>query len=292
MTLQINAQQNGSLEINPLCEALGAEVIGLDLSKPLTGEVGQAVHDAFLEHHLLCFRSAPLSPAAFADVARRFGEPQMQLLRNQRVDTVPEVSLLDSTYVRAVDKPDDMRQVRLTGWHTDESFVEAPAKATLLQSLEIPDSGGQTSFCNTRAAYENLSEAEKLRLGGLFAAHRYDTPRAAVQPKARTKEEIDETPEVIHPLVRTHEDTGQKALFFNANRTDRVVDVSHEESEDILNLVDGRMTEARYRYDHEWRVGDLLIWDNRCLVHSVNMDFPVGQRRLHQRILLQGHRPV
>lgn len=281
-----------AIQINPLSDALGAEIIGLDLSHPLDGADGAAVHEAFLDRHLLCFRGAPLNAADFANVARLFGEPQLQLLRSQRDDQAPEVSILDSTYARAEDKPEDLRHVRLTGWHTDDSYFEVPAKATLLQSIEIPDSGGQTSFCNTRLAYENLSSTEKNRLDGLRAAHRYDTARAPVPPKSRTQAEMDETPEVAHPLVRTHEDTGKKALYFNANRTDRVLDVTHEDSEALLQWILACMTQPEYRYDHEWRVGDLLIWDNRCLVHSVNMDFPVGQRRLHQRILLQGSRPV
>ncbi len=281
-----------ALQIKPLCDALGAEVIGLDLSQPWVGEDGAAVQDAFLEHHLLCFRGEPLSPVEFANVARRFGEPQLQLLRDQRDADAPEVSILDSTYATSEDKPKDMRRMRLTGWHTDDSYLEVPAKATLLQSIEIPDSGGQTSFCNSRMAYEDLSPSEARRLDGLHAAHRYDTARAPVPPKSRSQAELDETPEVVHPLVRTHEDTGKKAFYFNANRTDRVMDVAPADSEALLEWIHGRMTQPRYRYDHEWRVGDLLIWDNRCLVHSVNMDFPVGQRRLHQRILLQGSRPV
>ncbi|MBC8242620.1 MAG: TauD/TfdA family dioxygenase [Alphaproteobacteria bacterium] len=281
-----------AVQIKPLCDALGAEVIGLDLSQPLAGDDGRAVQDAFLEHHLLCFRGAPLSPADFAAVARRFGEPQVQLLRNQRDGGVPEVSILDSTYEAAGDKPEDLQLVRLSGWHTDDSYFEVPAKATLLQSIEIPDSGGQTSFCNTRKAFEGLSQAEKDRLDDLRAVHGYDTARAPGRPKTRTQREVDETPEVVHPLVRTHEDTGKKSLYFNANRTDRILDVAHGESDEILDFVLAAMTQPRYRYDHEWRVGDLLIWDNRCLVHAVNMDFPVGQRRLHQRMLLQGSRPV
>jgi taurine dioxygenase len=281
-----------AVQIKPLCDALGAEVIGLDLSQPLMGEDGTAVQDAFLEHHLLCFRGEPLSPADFAAVARRFGEPQVQLLRNQRHDAVPEVSILDSTYASPEDKPDDLQQMRLSGWHTDDSYFEIPAKATLLQSIEIPDSGGQTSFCNTRKAYEDLGQAEKDRLRGLRAVHGYDTARAPGRPKTRTQREMDETPEVIHPLVRTHEDTGKMSLYFNANRTDRVVDLAPGESGEILDSIHAAMTQPRYRYDHEWRVGDLLIWDNRCLVHAVNMDFPIGQRRLHQRMLLQGSRPA
>lgn len=281
-----------TLQISPLCDALGAEVSGLDLSRPMTAEQNEAVREAYLEHHLLCFRGPPLSAADFAAVARQFGEPQVQLLRQQRHDAVPEVSMLDSTYAKPEDKPGDLRQMRLSGWHTDDSYFEKPAKATLLQAIEIPDSGGQTSFCNTRAAYEDLDAAEKQRLDGLYAAHRYDTPRAPVRPKTRSGAEERETPEVVHPLVRTHEDTGRKAIYFNPNRTDRVVDVSHRESEDVLEWLDARMTRAQYRYDHEWRIGDLLIWDNRCLVHAVNMDFPVGQTRLHQRTLLRGEKPV
>lgn len=281
-----------ALQITPLCAALGAEVSGLDLTRPMEAAEERSLRKAFLAHHLLCFRGAPLSAADFAALARRFGEPQVQLLRQQRHDQVPEVSMLNSTYARAEDKPGDMRRMRLTGWHTDDSYFETPAKATLLQSIEIPDSGGQTSFCNTRAAYEGLDAAGKQRLAGLHAAHRYDTPRAPVRPTTRTGDEAAETPEVVHPLVRTHEDTGQKAIYFNPNRTDRVVDVSHDESEAVLEWVNERMTRTQYRYDHEWRVGDLLIWDNRCLVHSVNMDFPVGQTRLHQRILLRGARPA
>ena len=281
-----------SLQITPLCDALGAEVTGLDLSQPIDHQEERTVLEAYLRYHLLCFRSEPLEPTEFVAFARRFGEPQQQLLREQRHNEVPEVSLLDSTYKKPEDKPDDLRRVRLSGWHTDDSYFEAPAKATLLQSIAIPDSGGQTRFCNTHAAYEDLEENEKQRLSTLKAAHRYDTPRASARPKVRSAEEEAETPEVIHPIIRTHDDSGIKAIYLNPNRTDRVIDVDHDESETILEWIYDRMTQDKYRYDHEWRVGDLIIWDNRCLVHSVNMDFPVGQKRLHQRILLRGKRPV
>ena len=281
-----------AIEIRPLCDALGAEVIGADLTNPLSGEDAKAVEEAFFDHHLLCFRSDPLEPSDFARVARYFGEPQLQLIRTQRHGEAPEVSVLESTYKRAEDKPDDLTRVRLSGWHTDDSYFETPAKATMLQSIVIPDSGGQTKFCNTRKAYEDLPDEKKAQIDGLKAVHGYDTERAPGRPKKRTQQEIDETPDVIHPLIRTHEDTGYKSLYFNANRTDRIVDWERNESDAVLDEVYAQITKPANQYHHEWRVGDLLLWDNRCLVHSVNVDYPVGQKRLHQRILLKGSRPV
>jgi len=288
-----NTEQTAmAIKIRPLCDALGAEVIGVDLTNPLSGKDANAVKEAFFDHHLLCFRSEPLDAVDFARMARYFGEPQIQLLRNLRHDEVEEVSVLESTYNSTDDKPDDLTRVRLSGWHTDDSYLEVPAKATMLQSIAIPMEGGQTKFCNTRKAYEDLPNEKKAQINGLKAVHGYDTKRAPGRPKKRTQEEIDETPEVVHPLVRTHEDTGNKSLYFNANRTDRIIEWGRDESDAMLDEVYAQITKPDYQYHHEWRVGDLLLWDNRCLVHSVNVDYPVGQKRLHQRILLKGSRPV
>lgn len=281
-----------ALEINRLSEALGAEATGVDFSKPLDDAAAQALNNAFLEHQLLCIRSAPLEPAEFARIGRHFGEPQLQLLRKRRHGEVPEVSVLESTYMKPEDKPSDLKMKRLTGWHTDDSYFAAPAKATILQSLEIPETGGETKFCNLRAAYEDLPEDKKKALDGLKAVHSYDTFRSPARAAKRMKLEEDETPDVVHPLIRTHEDTGKKAIYLNANRTDRIVDMPRAESDALLDELHDHMTQPKYQYHHKWRVGDLLVWDNRCLVHSVNMDFPVAQKRLHQRILLSGTAPI
>jgi len=122
--------------------------------------------------------------------------------------------------------------------------------------------------------------------------HRYDTTRAEARPIQLTTEEEAELQDAVHPLARGHEDTGEMAIYFNANRTDRVVDMSAAESDSLLDRIDKHTVQPKYQYHHTWRVGDMLIWDNRCLIHSVNMDFPVGQRRLHQRILLAGTPPA
>jgi taurine dioxygenase len=214
------------------------------------------------------------------------------VIASERQEDAAEVSRLESTYQSAADKPDDMRKVRLTGWHTDDSYFPVPAKATLLQALAIPKSGGQTGFANMQAAYEDLPEAMKACFDGLRARHRYHTRRAMAPPPELTTEEQADTQEAVHPLVRVHEQTGRKAIYFNANRTDGIVGLSESESDSLLDRLHEHTIQAKYQYHHSWRVGDILLWDNRCLIHSVNMDFPVGQRRLHQRILLAGTPPA
>jgi taurine dioxygenase len=281
-----------SIKILPLSDALGAEISGFDWREPPNEETREAINQAFFRHHLLCLRAEPLTSVQFANVARYFGEPQLQLLRYQRHNEAPEVSILNSTYSTPEDKPDDLKMMRLTGWHTDDSYFAVPAKATMYQSLEIPGTGGETGFCNTRKAYQDLSEEMKKKLDGLQAVHSYDTIRTPAIAPNRTREEQAETPDVIHPLIRTHDDTGIKAIYFNANRTDRIVGMEREASDKLLDWLHGHMTQQKYQYWHHWRVGDILLWDNRCLVHAVNMDFPVGERRVYQRILLKGSVPV
>ncbi len=281
-----------SLTIKPLSDALGAEVVGIDAGAGLSEVDLARLNAAFLEHHLLCFRSAPLTAAAFARVARYFGEPQLQLLRDQRTGDAPEVSILESTYKTPEAKPDDLTMVRLSGWHTDDSYFEVPAKATMLQGLAIPSSGGQTRFSNTRRAYDELPEPLRGKIDGLKAIHAYDTRRAKARAKTLNQDELKETGDVTHPLVRTHEDSGKRAIYFNPNRTDRVVGMDAAESDALLDQLYDWITKPEYQYHHVWTVGDILLWDNRCLVHSVNVDFPVGEERRHQRILLKGSRPV
>ncbi len=281
-----------TLRIAPLSDALGADVVGPDWARPLDPETLAELDSAFLEFHLLCLRAEPLTALAFARLARTFGEPKVQLIASERQAETPEVSRLETTYESAADKPDDMRMVRLTGWHTDDSYFPVPAKATLLQALAIPESGGQTRFANMHAAYEDLPEAMKVRVDGLRAIHRYHTRRAMAPPPGLTTEERAQTQEAVHPLFRVHEQTGAKAIYFNANRTDGIVGLSEQDSDSILDRLHEHTIQAKYQYHHSWCVGDILIWDNRCLIHSVNMDFPVGQRRLHQRILLAGTPPA
>jgi len=176
-----------TLQITPLSDALGAEVSGVDWKQPVDAATVTAINTVFFEYHLLCLRSEPLQPVAFAQVARYFGEPQLQLLRSYRDGEAPEVSVLDSSYQTSESKPADLSLLRRTGWHTDDSYFTVPAKATLLQSLANPEHGGETCFCNLRAAYDGLSEEMKARVGGRQAVHGYDTMRGPRKRKKRPR---------------------------------------------------------------------------------------------------------
>ena len=220
-----------TVQIIPLSDALGAEVSGVNWKQPVDNATVTAINAAFFEYHLLCLRSEPLQPVEFVQVARYFGEPQLQLLRSYRDGEAPEVSVLESTYQTPESKPDDLSLLRRTGWHTDDSYFAVPAKATMLQALANPEHGGETCFCNLRAAYDGLSEEMKARVNGRQAVHGYDTLRAPARAQKRTKEEEAETPDVVHPLVRTHDETGNKSLYFNSNRTDAVVGLERAESD-------------------------------------------------------------
>ena len=209
------------VKVVPLEGAIGARIEGLDRSTARAPEVASALNAALAEYLLLEIPGPVMSPVEMRDFPSAFGRPVPQLLRYKRTGYIPEVSVMVSTL--KADGTTDKTALRAEDWHTDDSYFETPAKATLLHSIEIPSRGGRTWFCNMRAAYEALPEATRQRIDGMRAIHAYDTARARNRPSARTAQEIAETPDVEHPLVRTHPDNGRKALYLNFNRLDRIV---------------------------------------------------------------------
>ena len=274
----------------PLNAALGARIEGLDRAHANDPDVAALLDKALAEHLLVVMPGAPMTPEATRDFSRAFGEPRQQLLRYKRSGTVPEVSVMVSTLMR--DGTTDKTALRSEDWHTDDSYFAVPAKATLLHSIEIPGSGGATWFCNMHAAYDALPAATRQRIEGKRAIHGYDTPRARNRPSSRTPQEIAETPDVEHPLVRTHPVTGRKGLYLNPNRLDRIVGLPRAESDELLDELIAEARKPQHHYGHEWRVGDVIVWDNRATMHRVMLDYPVGERRIMQRVLLKGERPV
>ena len=280
-----------ALSITPLGKSLGAEVTGLNLSRPLSAADKNALTTAFLSHHLVCVRSEVLAPDDFVRFGANFGKLQPQLYRNRFHPDEPLVSIMRSALTsKQLARPD---RIRVAGWHTDDSYFPEPCKATLLQAIELPATGGATRFCNLKAAYEALDSTFQAHLTNLHAVHCYDTNRAHARAKDRTNKETQETKNpAVHPIVRTHPDTGKKNLYLNFNRMDRILELDQNESNAILDSLFAHIDQQRFHYHHIWQRGDILMWDNRCTMHAAVPDYEPGVMRLHHRILLRGEVPV
>ena len=277
------------MKVVPLNAPLGARIEGIcwqDATKP---GVASVLNKALGDHLLVVVSGQPMTAPLMRDFASAFGKPRAQLLRYKRNNEVPEVSTMVSTLM--ADGTTDKTALRSEDWHTDDSYMAVPAKATLLHNMETPSHGGRTWFCNMHTVYEALPEATRKRIDGKRAMHGYDTARARNRPSARTAQEIAETPDVEHPLVRTHPDTGRKALYLNFNRLDRIVGMERAESDELLDELAAEARKPQHHFGHEWTVGDCVIWDNRATMHRVDVDYPVGERRIMQRVLIEGDKP-
>ena len=276
-------------KVVPLDAPLGARIEGLarpDAAKP---EIASLLNRALGEHLLVVVPGKRMTPHEMRNFASAFGKPKPQVLRYKRSGEVPEVSIMVSTLM--TDGTTDKTALRSEDWHTDDSYLATPAKATLLHSIELPSRGGTTWFCNMHSVYEALPESTRRKIDGRRAVHGYDTRRARNRPSQRTAEEIAETPDVEHPLVRTHPDTGRKALYLNFNRLDRIVGLEREESDALLDELTAEARKPKHHHGHAWKRGDVVIWDNRATMHRVDVDYPVGEPRIMQRVLIEGDRP-
>ncbi|HTR84486.1 MAG TPA: TauD/TfdA family dioxygenase [Reyranella sp.] len=276
-------------QVVPLKAALGARIEGLRHADAARSDVAAWLNRTLGEHLLIVVPGERMTPAEMRDFASAFGRPKAQLLRYKRTGEVPEVSTMVSTL--KADGTTDKTALRSEDWHTDDSYMHTPAKATLLHSMEIPSHGGRTWFCNMHAVYEALPEATRRRIDGKRAIHAYDTARARNRPSQRTAQEIAETPDVEHPLVRTHPDTGRKALYLNFNRLDRIVGLERAESDALLDELAAEARKPEHHFGHAWSVGDCVIWDNRATMHRVDVDYPLGESRIMQRVLIEGDKP-
>jgi taurine dioxygenase len=289
------ATQADAVRIEPLDAAMGARVLGCDRPAPWDAEMAARINRAFLDYRVLIFPGGLMDADAMLAFARHFGEPFAELNRRNRMGDKPAVSVLDSTVLAGeVGGGDAYRarvKVRNDEWHTDQSFVERPALATVLHAHKMPSQGGDTWFCDTRAVYEALPEAMKARIDGLQAVHGYDTQRSPNRPAPLSAEEIAESPDVVHPLVRTHPETGKKGLYLNFNRLDRIVGMERAESDALLDELYAFARQPRFHYGHHWQVGEAVVWDNRCTMHRAIYDMPSGEPRVMLRVVTQGDRP-
>ncbi len=277
-----------TLALTRLGDALGVAAERVDLNRPLDAEASAALRRALLDHLVLCIRGPVLAPATYRAAMCAFGRPMAQTRLAHHPDA-PEVTILSSE--DRDEAGDGGRVVVGAHWHSDDSYKSVPCSLTMLHAVQVPDVGGDTQFANMYAAHDDLS-AVKRRIAGLKVVHKYDSSRKGTRILTLRPGDAERLPEVAHPLVRTHPETGRKALYLNPNRMERVVGMERSESDALLDELTRHATRSPYQYRHEWRQGDVLIWDNRCTMHKANADYPPDARRLMHRIIVEGTVPV
>jgi taurine dioxygenase len=279
-----------ALECTPLGDHMAVAASGIDLNQALADGERTALREALLDHLVLCIRGQALSPVTYREAMRSFGTPMQQVRIAGRHPEVTEITILSSEDRDALG--DGGRIVVGAHWHTDDSYKAVPCSLTMLYGVAIPESGGDTQFVNMYAAYEGLPEAMKERIAPLKVRHQYDSSRKGTRVVTLTGAEAAELPGAVHPIIRTHPETGRKALYLNPNRMEEVVGLERRESDALLDELTTHAIEPRFQYRHRWQKGDVLIWDNRCTMHKANADYPAGSRRLMHRIIVEGTVPV
>jgi taurine dioxygenase len=274
------------MTITRLSSHTGAEVSGVDLARPLQPEVLDRLTRAFVEHSVLVICDQRLDARQFLAAMQNFGEVFPQ--HNPRF-AVPECPLVH--YISNQDKLEDGRTyIPGEGYHTDHSNDAIPPKATALHAVELPTTGGDTQFVNMHEAYKALPEAIRRSIDGRLARHVYQSrfsQRKLPQLAGERRNTIG-AGSVFHPLVRTHPESGHKAIYINPIRIEEIVGMESTEALALLDKLLAHSTQPRFEYRHKWKAGDTVIWDNRCLLHKANGDYPVTEVRYLYRLMLKG----
>jgi taurine dioxygenase len=272
------------MEVRRLSGALGAEIYGVDLDKNLTEETVAAIRGAFLEHLVIFFHDQPLAPAQFMAFARRMGKP-VEYPFVKGLEGFPEVI--------EVKKLEHERHNFGGIWHSDTAYLAEPPMGSMLLAREVPPHGGDTLFSNQYLAFESLSQGMRQLLCGLTGINSSSKADVSRTREDRIKEQGGESQEFVgkHPVVRTHPETGRKALYVNTAHTVRFDGMTEEESEPLLQFLFRHQVKPELTCRFRWRAGSLAFWDNRCAQHNPVNDYH-GHRRVMHRITLAGSKPV
>ena len=269
---------------------LGAEISGVDLSKPPQAELIAEIRTAFLEYGVICIRDQDLSPADQLAFAREFGE----------IDTYPFLKPIEGhPGVIPIIKEPETKLNFGGGWHTDGSYMDLPPMATVLYAVEVPEHGGDTLYASATAAYDSLSPGMKELLEGMQAVFTaaavhgdqgaYALVRAGDGEKQADANQAEKR--CLHPVVRTHPETGRKALYVGRFHVERIEGMTKAESDPLLSYLIDHTVSHRFTTRLRWTAGTLAMWDNRCVQHYALNDYP-GQRREMRRITLKGDTPI
>jgi taurine dioxygenase len=274
--------------------ALGAE-IDVDLSNDIDEATFRQIEDAFHDNIVVVFRNQHLSNERHVSFSRRFGELEIHIVKKYLLPDYPEILLVTNI------RNDNGEHIGLADagftWHSDVSYRKHPSRCSLLYSIQVPEKNGQTLgntlFANTIRAYETLPETMKTWLAGRKAIHRYsERMRIANSPRPKlTAAQLAETPDVAHPIVRTHPFTGRKALYVTKGECIGVEGVPGDEGRAVIEELHDHCIKPEFLYRHKWQAGDLLMWDNATAMHLAICDYDLPQRRLMHRTTVIGSVP-
>jgi taurine dioxygenase len=270
------------LDLKPLCPGFGLEASGIDLAEPLSDSAFAEIEAAFFRGQVLVFRTQTLKPDEFLAFARRFGQPEPHVIDQFHHPADPNILILSNVVID--DEPQGLADAG-TYFHTNYSYLEVPARATLLYSIEVPSSGGHTLFANQYAAWDGLPDSMKRQIESLVAIHHYgnrnDQDEASrTAASALTDEQKEKLPLIAHPIVRAHPVTGRKALYAVSGSSFGIAGMPDDEARKLLDLLAAHATQDRYRYSHAYGVGDVVIWDNASLLHCATLTDPDDPRTL------------
>ncbi len=274
------------IRVRRLGPQIGAEIHGVDV-KTLDEASFATIYRAWLDYNVVVVPGQDLQIDDFLRYSRRFGLVRPHPSKMTRHPDYPEITLL------GVNKfgPDGQLKMAIyrrgaEGWHTDGAYDQEPFKATQLYAVAVPSQGGDTLFASMYAAYEALPARLKQRLDGVSGAFSYGGRRKAM---ALLNEEDRDWKPVLHPIIRTHPETGRKALYFDPGKILRIEGLAEAESDALIDELTGYMIQPHAEYRHRWRRGDIVIWDNRCSYHKAAGDYPPEEDRIHWRVSINEH---
>ncbi len=267
---------------------LGAEITGIDIAN-LDNKTFDTIYDAFNRHSVVVIRDQNITPEQHVDFSRRFGKLMIHVLKDELLEEHPEVYLISNVVENG--KPQG-RPNAGQYWHSDLTYEKTPSKGSVMYAVEVPECGGDTMFAHTAAAYDALSEPMKEFLDDKTAIHHF---RHAIEKYTKNipgtapvpEEALNARPPVEHPVIRMHPETGRKCLFVNPGFTVRIKDLALDESDTILEHLYRHMTKPQFFYRHSWQPRDIVLWDNRSLMHCAVGDYGPEQRRhMHRTTIM------
>jgi taurine dioxygenase len=273
------------LTVTLIRQNFAAEISGLDLSNPVSAAEKQSLNELLAQYAVLVFRGQSLTPPQFMAAAEIFGELMDQQLKKY---VLPDYPMVGCNSTDDLPRKNGKLQVRGENYHTDHSNERCPPKATTLHALQIPPTGGDTQFVDVRQAYDDLPAATKGTIKGLRSLHVHQSSRSPRELTKLSPEDFAKIPTALQPLVIRHPGNGRPALYLNTGRMEGIEGMAPEAGFALIEELYQHATHARYEYRHQWRKGDMVIWDNQAVMHQANADYDPEQKRFLYRLMIKG----